>query len=85
MEEKKKSIKSGDAKVLMEAFEERAFCRLSAKEEVNRWVERKAEEEPIPQEIAEERDRKVQRKGTVMLVCLGVIVIGLIVFFMKYA
>ena len=77
----KKSIKSGDASVIMEALEERAFFRKSAKEEV---AERKAQQPPIPPEVQKAEEQKALRKGKVMLACFGVAVLGLILFFMRY-
>ena len=74
----KKSIKSGDASVIMEAF------RKSAKEEVAAWAERKAQQPPIPPEVQKAEEQKALRKGKVMLACFGVAVLGLILFFMRY-
>lgn len=80
----KKSIKSGDASVIMEALEERAFFRRSAKEEVAAWAERKAQEAPIPPEVQKAEEKKMLRKGKIILACFGVVVLGLILFFMRY-
>lgn len=80
----KKSIKSGDAGVIMEALEERAFFKRSAKEEIAAWTERKAQEAPIPPEVQKAEEQKMLRKGKVILACFGVVVLGLILFFMRY-
>lgn len=80
----KKSVKSGDAWVIMEALEERAFFRRSAKEEVAAWVERKAQEAPVPPEVQKAEEQKMLRRGKIILACFGVVVLGLILFFMRY-
>ncbi len=69
---------------IMEALEERAFFRKSAREEVAAWAERKAQEEPVPPEVQKAEDQKMLRKGKIILSCFGVVVLGLIVFFMRY-
>ncbi|MCI5689192.1 MAG: hypothetical protein MR303_12050 [Emergencia sp.] len=81
---KPKSVKSGDASVIMEALEERAFFRKSAREEVAAWAERKAQEAPVPPEVQKAKDQKMLRKGKIILACFGAVVLGLILFFMRY-